>query len=72
MGACYRTLRGVTTGVVEEKPALWQACLAVMILSLMGALAALVIFYQDMSRQRGQQHVAHRTDSPIGDAFGCV
>ena len=63
---------GITTGVVEEKHALWQVCVAVMILSLMGAIASSVVVYHDMRRRaaesdQGQSVCPAGPDGDLGD-----
>lgn len=39
---------GITAGVIEEKNIFWLVCLAIMILSLVGAVIASVVSYQEM------------------------
>ena len=42
---------GITAGVIEEKHIFWHVCLAIMILSLVGAVIASVVSYQVMRRR---------------------
>ena len=63
---------GITTGVVEENPTLWQVCLGVMIFSLVGAVASSVVFYQDI-RQNTNHQDDGRGRHPSSDvAYGDV
>lgn len=39
---------GITAGVIEEKNTFWLVCLAIMILSLVGAAIASVVTYREM------------------------
>lgn len=43
---------GITAGVIEENHIFWQVCLAFMILSLMGAIIASVVSWQEMRRRQ--------------------
>lgn len=54
----------ITTGIVEGNHTIWQVCLAVMILSLIGAAGASVIVFHDM-----RHRMAHRmAQSSLGQS----
>ena len=53
---------GVTAGVVEEKHTLWQVCVAVMILSFVGAIASSVVVYRDMRHHAAQSALGQSAD----------
>lgn len=63
---------GITTGVVEENPTLWQVCLAVMILSLVGAVASSNVYYQHMRSNTNQRDDRRERSPPSGAAYGDV
>lgn len=62
----------ITTGIVEGKHAIWQVCLAVMILSLIGAAGASVIVFQDMRHRMAQSSLGRRAGSSGDDDVGDV
>lgn len=54
---------GITTGVTEEKPALWHACFALMMISFVGAVVSSSVFYRGM-----RSHAARRdAEQSTGD-----
>lgn len=66
-GVALLLFGGITTGIVEEKHDFWQVCLAVMIISLMGAVVTSVIFYRDMRSRAAERGVRQRPSSRTHD-----
>lgn len=60
----------ITTGIVEGNHTIWQVCLAVMILSLIGAAGASVIVFHDMRHRMAQSSLGQSSNSSGDDDVG--